>query len=96
MFHFTFTKVMEARLPPTILLQIFRCAAGEKDVTGISAIHHALRHINSSAGHIRAVIHIADRIDRSAMHTHPQLNLRVSLQCLANFKRAFHWRFGVV
>jgi hypothetical protein len=47
-------------------------------VTSI-AIHHLLRHVNSGASHIEAIVHIAHRIDRAAVDTHPQLNLPMSL-----------------
>src|SRR5205814_4047565 len=47
----------------------------EQDVTSL-AIHHPLRHVNSVASHIGAIIDIAHRIDRAAVNTHPQLNLR--------------------
>jgi hypothetical protein len=38
MLHFTFTKIMQERLPLFVLLQIFGDMFGEQDVAGVSTI----------------------------------------------------------
>jgi len=42
-FHFAFAKFMQIRLPAWILFQVFRDMPRQQNVTGIAAIHHALR-----------------------------------------------------
>ena len=39
-------------------------------MTGIAAIHHSLRKVDSHPGNIHAVIYISQLIHRTAMHTH--------------------------
>jgi hypothetical protein len=40
-------------------------------VSSIAAVHHALRHIDASAGDIASVINIDNVVNRSAMNPHP-------------------------
>ncbi|PYJ93281.1 MAG: hypothetical protein DME54_05855 [Verrucomicrobia bacterium] len=50
--HPTLAKIVQIRLPVPVLGQIFRYMPGQKNMPGIAAIHDALRHVDSSAGHI--------------------------------------------
>jgi len=50
--HLTLAKIVQIRLPVPVLGQIFRYMPGQKNMPGIAAIHDALRHVDSSAGHI--------------------------------------------
>ena len=79
MFHLAFAKIVQVRLPVPVLFQIFRHMLGEENVSGVTAIHHSLRHVDPGAGDIRALVHINYPADRTAMHTHTQLKLRVRL-----------------
>ena len=56
--------------------------AGEKDVPGITTIHHALGDVDSSASHVCPLIHVHDTADRPAVDAH------ANLQPWMLFKRA--------
>ena len=72
-----FTQIVQVRPPMAVLCQIFGDTLREQDVTGIAAIHHPLRDVNSRAGDIRPLVHIDNPANRSAVHAHPQLKFRV-------------------
>ena len=93
MLNFAFTEIGQVRSPLRILLEVVRDAFGEKDVTGIAAIHHALGHVNPGAGHNRALIHVFHGTDRAAMNSHAHAQLRVIRQGFTDLERAFHRRF---
>ena len=48
-------------------------------MTGIAAIHHALRDVNSDTSNVRLVVYILQLIDWSAVHTHAQADMRMAL-----------------
>ena len=77
--QFDFTKVVQQRLPNPILGEIVRDAFRDQNMTGIAAIHHALRNIDSDTGDVRLVVYIFQLIDWSAVHTHAQANMRMAL-----------------
>src|SRR5450432_1394355 len=58
-FHLAFAQVVQKRLPMGVVFQVVRDVFGEKDVTGIAAIHHALRHINPCPGDVGALTYIS-------------------------------------
>ena len=60
---------------------------------GIAAIHDALRHVESRPRDVRLVINIGDLIHWAAVHSHPQLDMRMLLQCSADLERTSHWLF---
>ncbi len=41
-------------------------------MSGVSAIHHALRHVHSRGGQVRLIVHILDQVDRAAVDAHAQ------------------------
>jgi hypothetical protein len=84
---FAFTEIMEGRLPMPVLAQVLRDMRGQKNMTSIAAIHHALRNIDSRAGYVRFLINIRDSVDRTAVNSHPNLDLRMISQCSANLER---------
>jgi hypothetical protein len=53
---------------------------------GIAAIQHSLRNIDSRTGYVRFLINIGDSIDRTTVHSHPQTDARMILQCLADLE----------
>jgi hypothetical protein len=85
---------MEIGAPAWILFQVICHMLGEKNVTGVPAIHHALRHVNASAGNVGLFVQITDFIDRAAVNAHPHVKFGMTLQRLANFHCAQHRRFG--
>src|SRR6516165_1142958 len=84
------------RSPVSIVSQVFREVFGEQNMTGIATTHDPLRHVNSSPGEIGLIVNIRDRIDWAAVNAHAQFELWTALQFLADFERAFNWRFGIV
>ena len=96
MFDLDFSHVVEACLPFGILLQVFREAFGQQNMTGIPARHDTLRDVNSSSCQIGLVVYIRDRIDGSAVNPHAQLQLRMCPQFSTDLYGTFHWRFRVV
>jgi hypothetical protein len=65
-------------------------------VTGVSAIHHSLRDVNTSTGDVRLLVQIRDFIDRAAMNPHPHTKLGMILKLLTDFQRAQDRRFRAV
>ena len=53
------------RSPVSVLFQVFRQMLGKENVSGISATHDALCHLNSSAKEIGLIVHVRDKIDRA-------------------------------
>jgi len=70
MFYFTFAKIVQMRIPVGIRRKIVRHTFRQKNVPGIAAIHHPLRHVDSRAGNIRPITNINDRIHRAAVNSH--------------------------
>src|SRR5439155_20572579 len=75
--YFTLTQIVQARLPVSILGQIFRHVRGQKNMPGIPAIQHPLRDIDSRPGYDRFVVNIGDSMDWAAVNAHPHLNMRI-------------------
>ena len=65
-------------------------------MASVAAIHHPLRHVYSSAGYIRSIIHIDNRIDRSAVNAHAQFNLGMVFKRRGDFHCTFEWRFRII
>ncbi|MDQ3315015.1 MAG: hypothetical protein M3505_10395 [Verrucomicrobiota bacterium] len=58
----------------------------------VAAIHYAAGHVDAGAGHVRAIVHIRHLIDRAAIHTHAEFELRMTLQSLRDLQRTSHGR----
>ena len=82
--HFTLAEIVQVRLPVPVFGQIFRYMPGQKNMPGIAAIHDALRHVDPRSGDVRLVINIGDLIHWAAVHSHPQLDMGMLLQCSAD------------
>ena len=61
---------------------------GEQDVTGVTAVHNALGHVDASAGDVRLFVKIDNFIDRAAVNSHAHAKLGMFLEFLANFQSA--------
>jgi hypothetical protein len=46
---------------------------GDKNVSGVSAIHHPLRHVDAGAREIGMTIHINHPAHWTAVHAYPKL-----------------------
>ena len=51
-FHFAGAKIMQERTPLFVFFQVFGDMFGKKNVPGVAAIHHPLRHVETGAGQI--------------------------------------------
>src|SRR5437870_10377507 len=54
----------------------------------VGAIHDTLRHIDARARDIQHIVYIGDAVDRTAMNSHSELDMWMTLQRLADFQRA--------
>jgi hypothetical protein len=85
-FHLAVAQIVQVRLPMAVLGQIFSHVRRQKNVSGVATIHHALRNIDSRTGYVRFLIYIRDSVDRTAVNSHPQQDLRMILQGSANLE----------
>src|SRR4029453_11525773 len=93
MLYLALAEIVQIRLPVPVLGQIFRYMPGQKNMPGIAAIHNALRHVDPWSRDVRLVINIGDLIHWAAVHSHPQLDMRMLLQCSADLERTSDWLF---
>ena len=84
---------MEKRPPLFVSLKIFGDVSGDKNVSGIGAVHHALRHIKTGPGKVGLAVHIDHAADWATVHSHSKSYLRVVFESAADFEGAFHWLF---
>src|SRR6266487_2822848 len=96
MLDLTLAEIVQVRLPLPVVGQIFRYMRGQKNMPRIAAIHDALRHVDSWSRDVRLVINIGDLTHWSAVHSHPQPDMRMLLQCSANLERTSHRLFRTV
>src|SRR6266516_6851005 len=82
--HLTLAQIVQVRLPGPVLGQIFRYMPGQKNMPGIAAIDDTLRHVDPRSGDVRLVVNIGDLIHWAAVHSHPQLDMRMLLQFSAD------------
>ena len=87
MLDFAVAKIMQMGTPLAILFKVVSHMLGQKNVSGVSAIHHSLRQIDSSARYIRTIVHVGNTAHRSAVDSHAHPQLRVAPQCLADLQR---------
>jgi hypothetical protein len=87
---------MQVRLPVRILLQIFGHMLRQQNVSGITAVHDPLCHVDSSSSHVPFSRYVDHTTNRSAVYAHSQPELRMLLERAANFQRAFDGRFRAV
>ena len=66
---------------------------GEKNVPGVTAIHHPLGQVKTGAGKIRTIIHVDHTTDWPAVNSHAQLKARMLLERAADLHRALCGRF---
>jgi hypothetical protein len=94
--HFALAQVVQVRPPVAIFGQILGHVLRQKNVPGITAIHHSLRYIDSRSGDVCPVIDISSSTDGPAMNAHPDLDLRMISQGSANLQRTSHRFFWTV
>src|SRR4029450_3561857 len=65
----------------------------QENVSGITAIKHSLRDIDSRSCKVRFIINVGDSIDRATVNPHSQPNIGMISQGSAYFQRASHRLF---
>src|SRR5438477_9737413 len=83
-------------LPMAVLFQVLGHMFRDEDMPGITAIHHSLGDVDSGTRYVGATTYVNHTTDRSAVHPHPQLELRVFPRATTDLQRAFHRRFRSV
>src|SRR5262245_2235009 len=63
----------------------------QENVSGITAIKHSLRDVDSRSCEVRFIINIGDSIDRATVNPHSQPNLRMILHGSADLQSAAYW-----
>src|SRR6478672_2041736 len=66
---------------------------GEENVTGVSALHHPVRDVQSGAGEIGAIGYIDDATGRPAVDAHTDLQRRMIFERATNLYGAANRRF---
>ena len=62
-------------------------------MSGISAGHDPLRHVETGTGEIGTIVHIYHPAYRAAVHAHSNLQARMRLERATDFNRALRRRF---
>jgi hypothetical protein len=84
----TLTEVAQPRRPLSGMHQVIRHVLGEKNVSGVAAIHHPLRHVDAGSGKIGPPAHVGHLAHRSAVNAHAHGKFRVLLKRFGNLERA--------
>src|SRR5439155_18400021 len=87
---------MEMATPVAVLLQILGHMLRNKNVAGVTTIHHPMRDVDSGPRYVRTTTYVHHAADRSTVHPHPQLELPVFPRGTTDLQRAFHRRFRTV
>jgi hypothetical protein len=64
-------------------------------VSGVSAIHDALRNVDTATSNVAVGIDVRNPIDRAGMNAHSQLNLGIVAQSPAQLQCAANRSFGI-
>ena len=59
-------------------------------MSGVGAIHHPPRHINTGSGYVLPLVHVEGVIDRTAVDSHPQRKLGMLAEPATNLSRERH------
>ena len=82
------TEVAQPRRPLPGMDQVIRHVLGEKNVAGVAAIHHPLRHVDAGPGDVGAPAHVGHLAHRSAVNAHPHRKFGVLLERFGDLQRA--------
>ena len=86
--HFALAEIVQTRRPLPVLHQIIGHVLREKDVPGVAAIHHPLRHVDAGPGDVGAPAHVGHFADRSAVNAHAHGKFRVLPERFGDLQRA--------
>ena len=83
-----FPQVAQTGRPLPVMHQIIRHVLGEKNVPGVTAIHHPLRHVDAGPGDVGAPAHVGHLAHRAAVNAHAHRKFRMFLKRFGNLERA--------
>ena len=81
------------RLPVAIVRKIFGDVFRKQNVPGVPTIHHPLADVDPRSSHVDLIININHLIHRAAVNPHPQLNLWMVAERLADLNCTVHRLF---
>src|SRR5438477_12708163 len=93
-FDLAFANFMQVRPPASVMLEIVSHVPREKNMSGISAIHHSLRDVDARTRDVRLFVQVGNFIYRATVDTHSHFDFGVTLHCFGDLNRAPHRRFG--
>jgi len=93
MLHFAGAKIVQERSPLFVLFKILGDMLGQQNVPGVPAVHHPLRHVQTGAREIGAIIHLNHAAHWPTVDSHPKLQAGMFLERAADLHRALHRRF---
>jgi hypothetical protein len=83
-FDLAFANLMQIRPPASVMLEIVCHVPREKNMSGISAIHHALRDVNACAGNVGLFVQVGNFIYRATVDSHSHLKFQMRLEVFGN------------
>ena len=95
-FHLALAQIVQVRLPVPVVRQIFRYMPRQKNMPCVATIQHPLGDVDPSSSNVCFVVHIGDSVNRTAVNSHPHLDVRMVLQNFANLQRASRRLFRAV
>src|SRR6516162_4800765 len=87
MFYLEGANIMQERSPAFVFGQVLSHMTGEKNVTGVAAIHHLPGHVDAGPSYVSAFVHVHHTTDRSTVNAHAHLQARIVLECAADLYR---------
>src|SRR5215470_3318917 len=96
MFYLERADIVQERSPAFVFCQVLRHMMGEKDVTGVAAIHHPLGHVDAGPSYVRAFVHVHHTTDWPAVNAHPNLQAPIVLERAADLYRTLHRLLGIL
>src|SRR4029077_15376927 len=91
MFDFAFAKIVQIRLPMTILSKVICDVFGQENVASVAALDYALRDGDAAASDVNAIVYIWNLIHRAAVNSHPEFDLQSIAQSGGNFQCTANW-----
>lgn len=96
MLYGTFAQVMQIAAPLTRVREIFGNTLGNKNMTRITAIHHSLCNVNSSACNVSSAVYVPNFINWPTVNPHSKLHPRMLFKLFTDLDCAPDRRFGAI
>ena len=79
-----------------LIREVVGNAFRKQDVSGIAAVHDALRHIDSAARHVEVGVDVGDAIDGAGVYAHAEGHVRPAFEHAGYFHGALHGQHQVL